>query len=57
MCGAAWAGGNRGCVEVADAVPGAVPVRDSKDVEGQVLIFHATVWSTFVADLKVSADL
>lgn len=40
------------CVEVADGVPGNVPVRDSKAPAGPTLCFPATAWASFVADLK-----
>jgi len=40
------------CVEVADGFAGAVPVRDSKDPEGPALVFPASSWSAFVADVK-----
>ncbi|MGP4004177.1 DUF397 domain-containing protein [Streptomyces sp. 8N706] len=43
-------GGN--CVEVADGVPGVVPVRDSKDPHGPALLFPMEAWSAFVAQLK-----
>lgn len=43
------------CVEVTDAVPGVVPVRDSKDVARGALVFPAAAWSTFVAGLKTEA--
>ncbi|WP_078962060.1 DUF397 domain-containing protein [Streptomyces hygroscopicus] len=43
-------GGN--CVEVADNLPGIVPVRDSKNPDGPVLIFPNDSWSTFIATLK-----
>ena len=52
--GAAWRkssySGNTGgdCVEVADGHPGAVPVRDSKNPAGPVLIVGAEAWQTFV---------
>ncbi|MEU3422997.1 DUF397 domain-containing protein [Streptomyces murinus] len=39
-------GGN--CVEVATNVPGAVPVRDTKDHDAGTLTFRAEPWSTFV---------
>ncbi|MFK0282510.1 DUF397 domain-containing protein [Streptomyces sp. NPDC090499] len=56
--GAAWRkssysnqeGGN--CVEVADAFPGAVPVRDSKSPDGPALIFEASSWAAFIGKLK-----
>ncbi|MEV7925286.1 DUF397 domain-containing protein [Kitasatospora sp. NPDC088779] len=40
------------CVEVSDSVPGAVPVRDSKDPEGPALAFPADAWSSFVAAVR-----
>jgi len=39
-------GGN--CVEVADNLPGAVAVRDSKDPHGPVLVFPPAAWRSFV---------
>ncbi|MGW4078161.1 DUF397 domain-containing protein [Streptomyces asiaticus] len=48
-------GGN--CVEVADNLPGIVPVRDSKDPDGPVLIFTDNSWSTFIASLKKEARM
>ncbi|MFE0100107.1 DUF397 domain-containing protein [Streptomyces sp. NPDC059009] len=39
-------GGN--CVEVADNVPGLVPVRDSKAPEGPALLIGAAAWQVFV---------
>ncbi|MBM7077520.1 DUF397 domain-containing protein [Micromonospora humida] len=42
-------GGN--CVEVADNLPGAVAVRDSKDPDGPALTFAPASWRTFVAGL------
>ncbi|WP_326689855.1 MULTISPECIES: DUF397 domain-containing protein [unclassified Streptomyces] len=39
------------CVEVADNIPGVVPVRDSKVSEGPVLVFGAAAWSGFVAQV------
>ncbi|WP_167500986.1 DUF397 domain-containing protein [Streptomyces malaysiensis] len=43
------------CVEVADSLPGIVPVRDSKNPDGPVLIFPNSSWSTFIAGLKENA--
>ncbi|MEU2610790.1 DUF397 domain-containing protein [Micromonospora sp. NPDC007271] len=40
-------GGN--CVEVADNLPGAVLVRDSKDRSGPTLSFTPDAWRTFLA--------
>ncbi|MFD7688312.1 DUF397 domain-containing protein [Streptomyces sp. NPDC059781] len=39
------------CLEVADNLPGLVPVRDSKDPRGSVLLFPADAWSRFVEAL------
>ncbi|MFE3113037.1 Scr1 family TA system antitoxin-like transcriptional regulator [Kitasatospora indigofera] len=58
LSGASWrkasySGGNGGaCVEVADAFPGLVPVRDSKDPDGPALVFRAEAWSSFVDAVK-----
>jgi hypothetical protein len=41
------------CVEVADDLPGVIPVRDSKSPEGPALVFPARAWSLFVASLRV----
>ncbi|MGJ5947667.1 DUF397 domain-containing protein [Streptomyces neyagawaensis] len=37
------------CVEVSDDLPGIVPVRDSKNPAGGVLLLGAAAWSAFVA--------
>ncbi|MFI8276007.1 DUF397 domain-containing protein [Streptomyces sp. NPDC085929] len=42
------------CVEVCDDFAAIVPVRDSKDVHGPVLVFPAVGWSTFVAAVKAN---
>ncbi|MFD3438020.1 DUF397 domain-containing protein [Streptomyces sp. NPDC058685] len=55
--GATWrtstySGTNGGeCVEVADNCPAAVPVRDSKNPSGPVLILGADAWRSFVSSL------
>lgn len=46
-----YSGGQGDCVEVADAVPGMVPVRDSKRPAGQVISFSHVAWRTFVAHM------
>lgn len=43
------------CVEVADDLPGIVPVRDSKDPHGPALIFPVAAWSSFVSAVKDTA--
>ncbi|MFF0624451.1 DUF397 domain-containing protein [Streptomyces sp. NPDC004296] len=40
------------CIEIADALPGLVPVRDSKDPFGPALVFPAGGWSAFVGAVK-----
>ncbi|MBI0376789.1 DUF397 domain-containing protein [Streptomyces albiflaviniger] len=40
------------CVEIADNLPGLVPVRDSKNPDGPALIFAAESWAAFIASLK-----
>lgn len=40
------------CVEVADGVPGLVPVRDSKDPQGPALLFPTDAWSAFLRGVK-----
>lgn len=43
------------CVEVADGIPGVVPVRDSKRPDGPTLVFPAGSWATFIDELKLGA--
>ncbi|MGW3432678.1 DUF397 domain-containing protein [Streptomyces melanosporofaciens] len=43
------------CVEVADNLPGIVPVRDSKNPDGPVLIFPTHCWSAFISGLTAGA--
>ncbi|QKW07306.1 DUF397 domain-containing protein [Streptomyces sp. NA04227] len=58
LTGATWrkssySNGDGGdCVEVADKVPGLVPVRDSKNPSGPALVLTALAWSPFVTALK-----
>ncbi|MFY4720046.1 DUF397 domain-containing protein [Streptomyces sp. LaBMicrA B280] len=40
------------CVEVADNVPGVIPVRDSKLPDGPTLLLTATAWAPFIGSLK-----
>jgi hypothetical protein len=40
------------CIEVADGVPGALPVRDSKDPEGPALTFTPEGFATFIQGVK-----
>jgi hypothetical protein len=58
VTGAEWrksshSSGNGGqCVEVAQNLPGAVAVRDSKDPGGPVLAFSFAEWRAFAAGVK-----
>jgi hypothetical protein len=48
--------GNGGqCVEVADGLPGVLPVRDSKDPEGPALGFTPESFAAFVQGVKNGA--
>ncbi|KAK1182080.1 DUF397 domain-containing protein [Streptomyces sp. NBS 14/10] len=40
------------CVEVADGIPGIVPLRDSKSPEGPALVFESATWTSFVQAVK-----
>ncbi|MCX5213725.1 Scr1 family TA system antitoxin-like transcriptional regulator [Kitasatospora sp. NBC_00240] len=40
------------CVEVADNIPGVVPVRDSKDPQGPALLFRTDAWQSFVTGVR-----
>lgn len=40
------------CVEVSDAFPDVIPVRDSKNPHGPALTFAADGWSSFVSAVK-----
>ncbi|MFI6079467.1 DUF397 domain-containing protein [Streptomyces sp. NPDC051217] len=40
------------CVEVADGLPGAVPVRDSKAPQAGALILPAPAWTAFITGVK-----
>ncbi|MFJ9611663.1 DUF397 domain-containing protein [Kitasatospora sp. NPDC101176] len=44
-----YSGNGGNCVEIAPEFPGVMPVRDSKDPEGPVLLFPADAWRAFVA--------
>ncbi|MFJ9605988.1 DUF397 domain-containing protein [Kitasatospora sp. NPDC101176] len=57
LSGARWrkstySGGGGECVEVADGLPGTVPVRDSKDPHGPALAFPADAWQSFVTAVR-----
>jgi hypothetical protein len=47
--------GNGGdCVEVADGVPGVVPVRDSKVTGGPVVVVGAVAWTAFLRSVRAA---
>lgn len=45
-------GGNGDCIEVNDAYPSSVPVRDSKAPQGPALVFSSQAWNAFVATVR-----
>ncbi|MET9882683.1 DUF397 domain-containing protein [Streptomyces sp. NPDC006430] len=47
-----YSGGQGECVEVADGVPGVVPVRDSKRPAGPVIGFGVGAWQAFVTYVR-----
>jgi hypothetical protein len=50
-----YSGAHGDCVEVREAGPGLVAVRDSKDPHGPALAFGVRAWAAFVADLTAGA--
>ncbi|MFI8461166.1 DUF397 domain-containing protein [Kitasatospora sp. NPDC085464] len=48
-----YSGPNGGqCIEVADGISGAMPVRDSKDPSGPALAFSSAAWRSFVTAVR-----
>jgi hypothetical protein len=43
---------NGNCVEVADGIPGVIPVRDSKNPGHALVVVGADAWTAFVAGIK-----
>ncbi|MEU5223217.1 DUF397 domain-containing protein [Streptomyces toyocaensis] len=41
---------------MADGLPGAVPVRDSKVPQGPALRFGGSAWTAFIGELKASGQ-
>jgi hypothetical protein len=46
-----FSGGQSECLQVADGIPGLVPVRDSKRPTGPVISFGRGAWRAFLARL------
>ncbi|MDT0320068.1 DUF397 domain-containing protein [Streptomyces millisiae] len=40
------------CLEVADGIPGVLPIRDSKRPDGPVLVVDGAAWAGFVAAVR-----
>ncbi|MEU2551881.1 DUF397 domain-containing protein [Streptomyces sp. NPDC014940] len=52
-CKSSYSNGDGGdCVEVAQNIPGLVPVRDSKVPDGPALLLGAAAWAHFVDALR-----
>jgi hypothetical protein len=47
-----YSSGNGECVEVARNIPRTVAVRDSKRLDGPLLVLAPAAWDTFTADLR-----
>ncbi|MER6149625.1 DUF397 domain-containing protein [Streptomyces hirsutus] len=49
-----YSGGEQGdeCVEVCNDFPGTVPVRDSKNLTGPVMMLDGAAWRPFVNSVK-----
>ncbi|GAA2234533.1 DUF397 domain-containing protein [Streptomyces indiaensis] len=45
-------GGASNCLEIADNCPGIVPVRDSKQSGGPILVFGGSPWASFLTYVK-----
>ncbi|WP_323185618.1 DUF397 domain-containing protein [Kitasatospora sp. NBC_01287] len=48
-----FSGPDNECVEVADGIADSVPVCDSKDPHGPVLVFGPGAWRAFVGGVRV----
>ncbi|MER7754457.1 DUF397 domain-containing protein [Kitasatospora sp. NPDC097643] len=47
-----YSNGGGQCIEVADGFTGVMPVRDSKDPDGPVLLFSSPAWQAFVTAVR-----
>ncbi|WP_425473581.1 DUF397 domain-containing protein [Streptomyces tailanensis] len=39
-------------MEIAPAIPGVVPIRDSKNPDGPVLVINRAAWRSFIGALR-----
>ncbi|MEV5379454.1 DUF397 domain-containing protein [Streptomyces nondiastaticus] len=47
-----YSGHQTDCVQIADGIAGAVPVRDSKAPDGPALALRPAAWAAFISGLK-----
>ncbi|GAA3907565.1 hypothetical protein GCM10023084_69730 [Streptomyces lacrimifluminis] len=47
-----YSNGGGVCVEVSNDLPGVVPVRDSKSLNGPILVASEVAWGVFVEHIK-----
>ncbi|WP_328506357.1 DUF397 domain-containing protein [Streptomyces sp. NBC_00391] len=40
------------CIEIAPAIPAVVPVRDSKNPDGPVLVINRSAWLSFIGAVR-----
>lgn len=58
LCAATWikssySGENGGnCIEIAPVFPDTVPIRDSKNPDGPVLLVTRSAWSAFLSGVR-----
>lgn len=50
-----YSDGGGDCLELADNIPGTVPVRDSKNPTGMTLLIGTSAWTAFVDGIRTSA--
>ncbi|MEU6521556.1 DUF397 domain-containing protein [Streptomyces sp. NPDC046924] len=48
-------GGGGDCLELADNIPGTVPVRDSKNPTGTILLLGTSAWTAFLDGIRTNA--
>ncbi|WP_405735141.1 DUF397 domain-containing protein [Streptomyces sp. NBC_01537] len=48
-------GGSGNCVEITTDVPGLIPIRDSKNPDGPVLLFTSAGFSAFVSAIDAGS--